>query len=62
MRCPSISRLDEVSVVEKEPTQEIEKGELCEEEVRDALFYFKSEKQLMMVHYNMKDLTFKFQE
>jgi hypothetical protein len=33
--------LDEVSVV---PTQDIEKGELSEEEVRDALFYFKSDK------------------
>ena len=40
-KCPSLSRLDEASVV---PTQEIEKGELCEEEVRDALFYFKSDR------------------
>lgn len=57
--CPSLSRLDEVSIAF---TQEFEKGDLTEEEVRDAMFYFKSDRCLMMVHYNMNDLTFKFQE
>lgn len=60
--CPSISRLDVDSVFELDHSQQISKGFLKQDEVRNALFYFKSDQQLMMVHYNTNDLTFSFQE